>query len=80
MAKYITKYGREVEVIHIMKDGTVRDTMEGFVLTKENCPQEFIDAVTNMILGKGKMPDIYRGQKGRPENLEKIRNTDDKLE
>ena len=73
MAKYITKYGREVEIIHIMKDGTIRDTMEGFELTKENCPQEFINAVTNMLLGIGQMPDIYRGKKGLPENLKKMR-------
>jgi len=78
MAKYITKYGREVEVTHVLKDGTVRDTMKGFELTKENCPQEFIDAVTNMILGIGRMPEIYRGKKGLPENLKKMREEEKK--
>ena len=67
MAKYITKYGREVEVTHVLKDGTVRDTMKGFELTKEN-----------MILGIGRMPEIYRGKKGLPENLKKMREEEKK--
>lgn len=49
MAKFITKYGREVEVTHRMKDGSVRDTMVGFKLTPENAPPLFVRVVNDML-------------------------------
>ena len=32
---------REVKVRHIMADGTERDSMKGFVLTYEACPEVY---------------------------------------
>lgn len=64
--KVITKYGREVEVIHKMKDGTIRDNLDDVMLTLENIPPLLFKILWSKEHGNEPFPqEYYDAKKGQ---------------